>query len=104
MIDAAVHAIDSSGTNGSSWKVALDQGKAFGIIKPHDRVVICQRDAEDYLTVQQGLSILKERVCSLSIGTPVDVTMLKAYFYPFSTFGTQEEAYVFQSIITLRTR
>ena len=35
-----------------------------------------------------------------SIGTPV---VLKAYFHLFSRFGTQEEAYVFQSI-TLRTR
>ncbi|RDX99707.1 Pyruvate kinase 1, cytosolic, partial [Mucuna pruriens] len=32
-----------SGTNESILKVALDHGKAFGIIKPHDRVVICQK-------------------------------------------------------------
>ncbi|XP_027937521.1 pyruvate kinase 1, cytosolic-like [Vigna unguiculata] len=32
-----------SGTNESILKVALDHGKAFGIIKPHDRVVVCQK-------------------------------------------------------------
>ncbi|KAK7355268.1 hypothetical protein VNO80_14520 [Phaseolus coccineus] len=32
-----------SGTSESILKVALDHGKAFGIIKPHDRVVVCQK-------------------------------------------------------------
>ncbi|KAK7344864.1 hypothetical protein VNO77_15045 [Canavalia gladiata] len=32
-----------SATNESILKVALDHGKAYGIIKPHDRVVICQK-------------------------------------------------------------
>ncbi|ESW15834.1 hypothetical protein PHAVU_007G106100 [Phaseolus vulgaris] len=32
-----------SGANESILKVALDHGKAFGIIKPHDRVVVCQK-------------------------------------------------------------
>lgn len=32
-----------SATNESILKVALDHGKAFGIIKPHDRVVVCQK-------------------------------------------------------------
>ncbi|KAG4908185.1 hypothetical protein JHK82_056838 [Glycine max] len=35
-----------SGTNESILKVALDHGKAFGIIKPHDRVVVCQKVAD----------------------------------------------------------
>ncbi|PIN06013.1 Pyruvate kinase [Handroanthus impetiginosus] len=33
----------SSATNESVLKVALDHGKASGIIKPHDRVVVCQK-------------------------------------------------------------
>ncbi|XP_028789696.1 pyruvate kinase 1, cytosolic [Neltuma alba] len=33
----------TSATNESILKVALDHGKAFGIIKPHDRVVVCQK-------------------------------------------------------------
>ncbi|XP_004496168.1 pyruvate kinase 1, cytosolic-like [Cicer arietinum] len=33
----------NSGTNESILKAALDHGKAFGIIKPHDRIVICQK-------------------------------------------------------------
>ncbi|KAF7811564.1 pyruvate kinase 1, cytosolic-like [Senna tora] len=32
-----------SATNESILKVALDHGKAYGIIKPHDRVVVCQK-------------------------------------------------------------
>ncbi|XLS79029.1 hypothetical protein HN51_063254, partial [Arachis hypogaea] len=35
-----------SGANESILKVALDHGKAFGIIKPHDRVVVCQKDGD----------------------------------------------------------
>lgn len=30
-------------TNESVLKVALDHGKAHGVIKSHDRVVICQK-------------------------------------------------------------
>ncbi|KAH7547796.1 hypothetical protein ACOSP7_032970 [Xanthoceras sorbifolium] len=33
----------TNATNESVLKVALDHGKAHGIIKPHDRVVICQK-------------------------------------------------------------
>jgi pyruvate kinase len=33
----------NSATNESILKVALDHGKALGIIKPHDRVVVCQK-------------------------------------------------------------
>ncbi|TYI07594.1 hypothetical protein ES332_A10G238800v1 [Gossypium tomentosum] len=32
-----------SGSNESVLKVALDHGKASGVIKPHDRVVVCQK-------------------------------------------------------------
>ncbi|XP_027160754.1 pyruvate kinase 1, cytosolic-like isoform X1 [Coffea eugenioides] len=38
------HAADSTNaTNESVLKVALDHGKASGVIKPHDRVVVCQK-------------------------------------------------------------
>ncbi|KAJ7279824.1 hypothetical protein O6H91_Y377000 [Diphasiastrum complanatum] len=38
------HPADStSTTNESVLKVALDHGKAAGIIKPHDRIVVCQK-------------------------------------------------------------
>jgi hypothetical protein len=33
----------TSATNESVLKVALDHGKASGIIKSHDRVVVCQK-------------------------------------------------------------
>lgn len=33
----------TSATNESVLKVALDHGKALGIIKSHDRVVVCQK-------------------------------------------------------------
>ncbi|KAJ7549454.1 hypothetical protein O6H91_07G053800 [Diphasiastrum complanatum] len=33
----------NSATNESILKVALDHGKAAGIIKPHDRIVVCQK-------------------------------------------------------------
>ncbi|KAL7147176.1 hypothetical protein ABFS83_06G090200 [Erythranthe nasuta] len=33
----------SNATNESVLKVALDHGKASGVIKPHDRVVVCQK-------------------------------------------------------------
>lgn len=38
-----VQAESKSATNESILKVALDHGKAFGIIKAHDRVVVCQK-------------------------------------------------------------
>jgi len=41
-----VQAESKSATNESILKVALDHGKAFGIIKPHDRVVVCQKVAD----------------------------------------------------------
>ncbi|KAK1382588.1 Pyruvate kinase [Heracleum sosnowskyi] len=42
------HPAESTGaTNESILKVALDHGKAFGIVKPHDRVVICQKVGDD---------------------------------------------------------
>ncbi|XP_010543595.1 PREDICTED: pyruvate kinase 1, cytosolic-like [Tarenaya hassleriana] len=34
-------------TNESILKVALDHGKASGLVKPHDRVVICQKVGDD---------------------------------------------------------
>ncbi|XP_031110347.1 pyruvate kinase 1, cytosolic-like [Ipomoea triloba] len=33
----------ANATNESVLKVALDHGKALGVIKPHDRVVVCQK-------------------------------------------------------------
>ncbi|XP_040932633.1 pyruvate kinase 1, cytosolic isoform X1 [Gossypium hirsutum] len=33
----------TSATNESVLKVALDHGKASGVVKPHDRVVVCQK-------------------------------------------------------------
>ncbi|KAK6136035.1 hypothetical protein DH2020_030245 [Rehmannia glutinosa] len=33
----------TSATNESVLKVALDHGKACGVVKPHDRVVVCQK-------------------------------------------------------------
>ncbi|KAF7113009.1 hypothetical protein RHSIM_RhsimUnG0170300 [Rhododendron simsii] len=33
----------TGGTNESILKVALDHGKATGLIKPHDRIVVCQK-------------------------------------------------------------
>jgi len=38
-----VKAESTSGTNESVLKVALDHGKASGVIKSHDRVVVCQK-------------------------------------------------------------
>eukprot|EP00246_Nothoceros_aenigmaticus_P009203 TRINITY_DN24575_c0_g1_i1.p1 TRINITY_DN24575_c0_g1~~TRINITY_DN24575_c0_g1_i1.p1 ORF type:complete len:159 (+),score=36.27 TRINITY_DN24575_c0_g1_i1:65-478(+) len=38
------HPSDSgSASNETILKVALDHGKAAGVIKPHDRVVVCQK-------------------------------------------------------------
>lgn len=36
-------------TNESVLKVALDHGKASGFIKPHDRVVVCQKLGDAYV-------------------------------------------------------
>lgn len=33
----------TNATNESILKVALDHGKAFGVIKSHDRIVVCQK-------------------------------------------------------------
>jgi len=33
----------TGGTNESMLKAALDHGKASGLIKPHDRIVVCQK-------------------------------------------------------------
>ena len=33
----------TNATNESVLKVALDHGKSAGIIKPHDRIVVCQK-------------------------------------------------------------
>ncbi|CAA2962504.1 Pyruvate kinase, cytosolic isozyme, partial [Olea europaea subsp. europaea] len=33
----------TNATNESVLKAALDHGKASGVIKPHDRVVVCQK-------------------------------------------------------------
>lgn len=38
-----LQAESTSATNESILKVALDHGKASGLIKVHDRVVICQK-------------------------------------------------------------
>lgn len=38
-----LQAESTSATNESILKVALDHGKASGVIKPHDRVVVCQK-------------------------------------------------------------
>lgn len=39
----ALQAESTSATNESVLKVALDHGKTSGIIKSHDRVVVCQK-------------------------------------------------------------
>lgn len=39
----ALQAESTSATNESILKVALDHGKVSGLIKVHDRVVICQK-------------------------------------------------------------
>lgn len=38
-----LQAESTSATNESVLKVALHHGKASGVIKPHDRVVVCQK-------------------------------------------------------------
>ena len=37
----------TSATNDSILKIALDHGKASGIVKSHDRVVVCQKVGDD---------------------------------------------------------
>lgn len=43
ILSVILQAESTSATNESVLKVALDHGKASGVIKPHDRVVICQK-------------------------------------------------------------
>ncbi|CAI0469421.1 unnamed protein product [Linum tenue] len=43
LADPRHHAESTSATNESVLKVALDHGKASGVIKSHDRVVVCQK-------------------------------------------------------------
>ena len=38
-----LQAESKNATNESVLKVAIDHGKASGVIKPHDRVVVCQK-------------------------------------------------------------
>lgn len=38
-----LQAESKNATNESVLKVALDHGKTSGVIKPHDRVVVCQK-------------------------------------------------------------
>lgn len=38
-----LQAESTSATNESVLKVALDHGKASGVVKSHDRVVVCQK-------------------------------------------------------------
>lgn len=38
-----LQAESTSSTNESVLKVALDHGKASGVVKSHDRVVVCQK-------------------------------------------------------------
>lgn len=42
-IHMLVQAESTSSTNESVLKVALDHGKASGVVKSHDRVVVCQK-------------------------------------------------------------
>lgn len=37
----------TSATNDSILKIALDHGKASGMVKSHDRVVVCQKVGDD---------------------------------------------------------
>ncbi|KAF7820225.1 pyruvate kinase [Senna tora] len=43
LADPSHPAESKNATNESILKVALEHGKASGVIKPHDRVVICQK-------------------------------------------------------------
>lgn len=42
-----LQAESTNGTNESVLRVALDHGKAAGVIKSHDRVVVCQKVGDD---------------------------------------------------------
>lgn len=44
-----LQAESTNATNESVLKVALDHGKAAGFIKPHDRVVVCQKLGDAYV-------------------------------------------------------
>ena len=44
-----LQAESTNATNESVLKVALDHGKASGLIKSHDRVVVCQKLGEAYV-------------------------------------------------------
>jgi pyruvate kinase len=44
-----LQAESANSTNESVLKVALDHGKAHGFIKPHDRVVVCQKLGDAYV-------------------------------------------------------
>lgn len=41
--DVPLQAESTNATNESVLKVALDHGKSSGVIKSHDRVVVCQK-------------------------------------------------------------
>ncbi|GKC44037.1 pyruvate kinase 1, cytosolic-like protein [Tanacetum coccineum] len=41
------HSESTSETNDSILKIALDHGKASGIVKSYDRVVVCQKVGDD---------------------------------------------------------
>lgn len=43
MLFVLLQAETTSATNESVLKVALDHGKSSGVIKSHDRVVVCQK-------------------------------------------------------------
>lgn len=43
MLCILLQAESTSATNESVLKVALDHGKSSGVIKSHDRVVVCQK-------------------------------------------------------------
>ncbi|KAJ6986715.1 pyruvate kinase 2 [Populus alba x Populus x berolinensis] len=49
LADARHQAESTNSTNESVLKVALDHGKAHGFIKPHDRVVVCQKLGDAYV-------------------------------------------------------
>ena len=43
LVDPKHAAETTSATNESILKIALDHGKTTGLIKPHDRNVVCQK-------------------------------------------------------------
>ncbi|KAG6765136.1 hypothetical protein POTOM_029154 [Populus tomentosa] len=48
-VKGSMTAESTNSTNESVLKVALDHGKAHGFIKPHDRVVVCQKLGDAYV-------------------------------------------------------